>query len=408
MEIEEKYLDKITETIYSLLKGEIPPLLQLPDNFPQNELFQVYEYFNKLINEYFELSNLIYALARGELDYQSPKSKLKVTQSFKSLQSNLKHLTWKTQQIANGDFNQKVDFMGDFSLAFNKMVNQLKDSFQLIEDKNHELNVFVSEITQKNIEIEKYNHNITASIVYARNIQNALIPSQERLNIIFDENFVFYLPRDIVSGDFYWIKEINNKILFALADCTGHGVPGAFMSLLGISLLNEITAGVKIENPAEILGLLRHKIINSFQKSDKSKTQDGMDISLILLDLENNFIEFSGANQSIIIIQNNKFNVHQGDKMPIGYYFSKTNVPFTNYKFSINKNDIVYLFTDGIIDQFGGNHGRKFTKIKLFELLTQISKNDLQTQLEIIKQEFAKWQGKHAQVDDICLIGIKI
>ena len=400
MDVNEKYLDQLTEAIYHILKGETPSPLHLPPDHPHDELFQVYDYFNRLVHEYNELSGLMYAIARGELDYQAPRGKLKVTQSFKSLQSNLKHLTWITQQIADGDFNQKVDFMGDFSLAFNKMVAQLKGSFKEIEDANLELYT-------ANAEIERYIKNITASIQYASRIQKSLLPSEDEFNAVFNENFIIYCPRDIVSGDFYWIKETPDRILLALADCTGHGVPGAFMSLLGITSLNEITTAFPSYDPARILQLLSDKIEDSLRKNEKSDNKDGMDITFVAFDKKTASLEFAVANHSLFFVRNGELVIYKEKSITIGYNEKRNIRPFINHRLQVDQGDTLYMFSDGIVDQFGGSANRKFSQKKLQEVLLQIHPWDMHQQGAYLRSMLDEWKGGNKQTDDICLIGIR-
>lgn len=278
-------------------------------------------------------------------------------------------------------------------------------------------------ITKQKEEIEKQNRNLTSSIFYAKRIQQSLLPQDEYFNHLLPEHFILYKPRDIVSGDFYWIKEIENKIILAVADCTGHGVPGAFMSLLGISSLNEIISNISpddksVFNPASILNRLRNKVITSLrQKGRTSVSRDGMDMALCIIDFEKHLIHYAGANSPLLITQNfnkqNTLNVISGDKMPVGV--RKLNEPDFSYRtITFQTGDLIYLFTDGFLDQFGGIKGRKFLRSNFKKLLHQISHLPIIEQRQTLEKEYFDWinpkgmDGKYKQIDDILVVGIKL
>jgi serine phosphatase RsbU (regulator of sigma subunit) len=255
---------------------------------------------------------------------------------------------------------------------------------------------------QKRI-IEEKHKDITDSINYAQKIQNALILSETTLASRLKNNaFVFFKPRDIVSGDFYWYSEKNGLKLLAVADCTGHGVPGAFMSMIGITLLNQIVNEKGITDTSEILNRLREGIITSLnQTNDESGKRDGMDIALIAWN--ENELMFSGANNPCVIVRGDEIIEIKPDKQPVGLYEKKND--FSQQKIVLEKNDSLYLFTDGIIDQFGGPKGKK-VKLKTFKSWLQevdISNGGKAT----LETQFNNWIHDTEQVDDILVIGIK-
>ncbi|MDM8514820.1 SpoIIE family protein phosphatase [Desulfobacterales bacterium HSG16] len=387
--VAEKYIDKITEAIYLILKGDIPPLIVLPDDFPDNEISQMTGYLNQFITEYAKFSEFMYSIARGELDYQPPKGKMKVVQSFKSLQSNLRHLTWKTQEIAKGDFSQKVDFMGDFSKAFNQMTQQLKDTF---------------------LEIEQKNKDITASIAYAKRIQEALLPQKERIQSALPESFILFKPRDIVSGDFYWFDQKDEKIFIAAADCTGHGVPGAFMSMLGISFLNEILNGKVLYQPDKMLNALNSNIFRAL-KQEKTHNKDGMDIALCMIDNQQKRVEFAGANNFLIVIQDDNLHEIKGDRLSIGgrrRRLKENLFTLHSHSYDISQKTRCYMSSDGYSDQFGGDSSKKFTRKRLKQLFRTIHKEPMKNQEEILEQNLKAWMKDEKQVDDILVVGFEI
>lgn len=257
-------------------------------------------------------------------------------------------------------------------------------------------------------EIEEKNTNITSSIQYAKRIQRALLTSNDYLKKVVPEHFVFYQPKDIVSGDFYWAYLSNdNKAILGVVDCTGHGVPGAFMSMIGMGLLNEIVMEHKLHHPNEILDSLRNGVITSLKQRSGEDTNDGMDISLTVWDKENNTLEFSGANNPIYILRDGKLIEIKGDKQPIGYFLGRQK-PFSKKVEQLQKNDMVYLFTDGFADQFGGKQNKKYKYLHFKKLLASIAPLPIELQKEKIENEFIEWKGDFEQLDDICVLGFRV
>ncbi|MCK4662640.1 MAG: SpoIIE family protein phosphatase, partial [Bacteroidales bacterium] len=294
----------------------------------------------------------------------------------------------------------------------NQKITQQKED---IEENNTELEQQKEEINTQKDEIEKQRdiviqqkEEIIDGIVYAKRIQNALSPSKEILIKSIPEYFILDLPQGIVSGDFYWFSKINNKIIIAVADCTGHGVPGAFMSMLGITMLNKIINEKAIVKPNEILDRLRNNVIASLHQTGKSgEANDGMDISLITIDKKNNYLEYAGANNSAYLYRNNELTEIFADKMPIGIY-REIETPFSCQKMSIQTGDIIYLFTDGYADQFGGSKGRKFLYKNFKILLKEIHHLPMYKQKTSLFKTHRKWKENNEQLDDILIMGIKI
>lgn len=249
--------------------------------------------------------------------------------------------------------------------------------------------------------------SITDSIRYASRIQKAALISQENIGNFLPEHFIINKPRDIVSGDFYWINKVNNHIYIIAADCTGHGVPGAFMSMLGITLLNEIITQNYVQDSAEVLNKLRSNIKKTLHQSNDSNTsKDGMDISLAIIDTETNTLQFSGAFNPLYIVRDNELTELKANRMPIGPH-PKENEPFSAQKLTLKDNDLLYLFSDGFIDQFGGEKGKKFKSKNFKQLLLDINQNKIDKQKEIIEDTFMQWKKELSQVDDVLIIGVK-
>lgn len=276
-------------------------------------------------------------------------------------------------------------------------------------------------VEQQTILVEEKQKEIIDSINYAKRIQDALIKVDSASpNKIVPEHFIIFKPKDIVSGDFFWSFQKQNYWYAAVADCTGHGVPGAFMSMLGISYLNEINSGNEVRTPAEVLDQLREKIIKDLgQKGISGENKDGMDISLVRFDFNKNEVYWAGANNPLWILKDsavpdpaNHIDASaiieiKADKQPIGYYQIE-NRPFKDHLITLSKGDFIYLFSDGYADQFGGPKGKKFRYGKLKELLISIMKRPLSEQKEIINEIFSDWKGDLEQVDDVCLMLIKL
>ncbi len=266
------------------------------------------------------------------------------------------------------------------------------------------------EILDKNKEIEHKNKDITDSILYAKRIQEALLPSENALNNNYIEYFIYFKPKDIVSGDFYFLKKIerSNVIVAAAVDCTGHGVPGAFMSMLGISFLNEIITKPDVTHSDIVLNHLRESIIESLNQSGREgETKDGMDINFIAYEYLNHKLEFSGANNPLYLIRNGELTEYKGDKMPVGLH-DRMNIPFTRNEIDIQIGDVLYLFSDGFADQFGGEKGKKYMSKRFKEFLTQIHTKPMSEQRNLVEKEIIEWRGNMEQVDDHIVMGIKI
>lgn len=258
-------------------------------------------------------------------------------------------------------------------------------------------------LSRKNAEIAEKNKSIIDSINYARRLQNAILPPQEKLQRHLGENFVFYLPKDIVSGDFYWVAESHGRTFLAVADCTGHGVPGAMVSMLGFNGLNHAVA--ESGDPAQILQILDKYILDGLQKGSSGEVADGMDISLVAIDKVNLKVSFAGAmNDAILVTQKVQIPLVASKNTVGGQSSSKT---FTSVDYTVSRGDSLFLFTDGFSDQFGGERGKKFMYKKFISLLNNISSLPSDQQREKLQSAFNQWKGSHEQIDDVLVIGVK-
>ncbi len=311
-----------------------------------------------------------------------------------------------------------------------KLNNQLSDKNEEIEKANialhakqEEINVQNEELQQTQEEVlaqrdaleianrslERNNQDVKDSITYASRIQQAVLPSLDTFRTSLPESFVLYKPRDIVSGDFYWLEEVENKIILIVADCTGHGVPGAFTSMLGGAGLAEIVFQKRILEPDKILSELHLYIRNSL-KQKTTQSRDGMDVAIAVIDKEQRTLEYSGAKNPIILIQNGELQQIKGDKMPIGGEQREIERIFTKHTIPLDIKTTFYLFSDGYQDQFGGANKRKFSSAQMRDLLLQIHTKDMNEQKSILKGTIEKWKedGNEEQLDDILVVGVRI
>jgi tetratricopeptide (TPR) repeat protein len=271
--------------------------------------------------------------------------------------------------------------------------------------------------TQKTL-VEAKNKDILDSITYAKQLQDAILPPISLIKKHLPESFVFYKPKDIVAGDFYWMEKVDETVLIAAADCTGHGVPGALVSIVCSNALNRAVKEFKIKEPGKILDKVREIVVETFSQrhmltEKKWEIQDGMDISLIAISpgnpepsVNNLNIQWSGANNALWYIMQNEIREIPPDKQPIGIYDKSK--PFTTHTLRVQKGDTLYLFTDGYADQFGGPNGKKFMAKQLSEKLNEIGDKTMEEQKKILEQIFMDWKGSLYQVDDVLIIGIKV
>ena len=287
----------------------------------------------------------------------------------------------------------------------NKEIAKLRDE---IESQKEELETRRDLAEKQRDEISSQKNELTDSIKYASQIQSSMMPGSELFKKSFSDFFVLNKPKDIVSGDFYWISAKDNITIVAVTDCTGHGVPGAFMSLLGIGLLNEIINDLNIVQPNLILNNLRDGVIKSLaQSGEDNETMDGMDIALITVDRKNQTLQYSGAFNSLILIRNNNLSEIRGDRMPVGFSLN-TDIPFTNHEIEVKANDSVYLFSDGYKDQYGWRNKRKLKHNKFLELLLSIQNVPMKAQKILLENNLKNWMGDLEQIDDILVVGVQI
>lgn len=275
-------------------------------------------------------------------------------------------------------------------------------------DLKKKLSDTVDELNKTKDIVENQNKRITESINYARKIQLAINPTEADLNLHFPESFILYLPKDVISGDFPWLFSIGKYVYAAAVDCTGHGVPGAMMSMIGNLLLNDIINNGTVVLPSEILDRLHNAVVNTLKQNlPDSNSGDGMDISLCRIDKENSEIVYSGAHRPLFLMKNEVIEVLNGDKFPIGGMHYKGMNKFSDQIVKFQKNDSIYMFTDGFPDQIGGVEKRKLLTKNLKVFIESQSKNDFKNMKNELLNFCKDWKGDNKQIDDILLIGIK-
>jgi serine phosphatase RsbU (regulator of sigma subunit)/ligand-binding sensor domain-containing protein len=279
---------------------------------------------------------------------------------------------------------------------------------RIVRERTREVVEQKEKIEQQRDEIARKNRDITDSITYASKIQNAVLPAEEITGRILPEHFILFRPRDIVSGDFYWINKKNDLLFVIAADCTGHGVPGAFMSMLGVSLLNEIVNRHQVTQANQVLNELRDEVKRTLKQTGKEgEAKDGMDISLAMIDLQNQKMQYAGAYNPLYLFRDGRLISYRGDRMPIGIYINEKE-SFTNHEIDLKEGDVLYLFTDGYPDQFGGPDGGKFKVKRLKKLLAEIHDKPMDQQHNILIRQLDEWRGNNRQLDDILMIGLRI
>ncbi|MGQ0828553.1 MAG: tetratricopeptide repeat protein [Bacteroidota bacterium] len=314
----------------------------------------------------------------------------------------------KQQQLISYSAGGGLAIVLLFSLVIAKRLQVTRRQKGIIEMQQTEVKSAYAILHEKN-------KDITDSINYAKRIQQALLKEEEYAFEHLPEHFILFKPKDIVSGDFYWSyekevqkgKKTTKYWYMAAVDCTGHGVPGAFMSMLGVAFLNEINTTEQLLCPHEILNQLRTKVLKELHQTGKEgESKDGMDISLIRLNLSTNELQWAGANNPLWLFSGEKFTELKPDKQPIGFHH--TPIPFTSHSIQLNKGDSVYIFTDGYADQFGGEKGKKFKYKQLQELLLANSKKPMNEQKAVLNNTIENWKGNLEQVDDVLVIGMRV
>ena len=359
-----------------------------------------------VVSAYADLSNIRTAMNRGAFDFITKPIDLA------DLEATIKKTILEMEMLRKGiEASRNLDdALLQKAEAQQKTLETLLEKEKLILQQNELLETQVqqrtAELQHQKLLVEEKNKEILDSIHYASYLQRAILPSEEALSSFFKESFVLYQPKDIVAGDFYWIEPVENGHIIVVADCTGHGVAGALLSMLGISLLNHLVRDKNITQPAELLNQLRIEVSRTLNQAE-THAAEGMDIAICHINCSAKKITFAGAYRPLVYISGNELKTLSGNKIVIGGNNISPQQEFVNQNISFDDAATLYLFTDGYADQFGGEKNKKLMSGKLKELLFEKHNLPMKEQLTFFSDYFKKWQGKNDQVDDVLLLGFR-
>lgn len=281
------------------------------------------------------------------------------------------------------------------------------NTFAQINKQKKQIKKAQNELQKSNSSLQSYTNQVNASIRYAKNIQNAILPKDEIIKQIFPDSFIFYKPCHIVGGDFYWFTIKSGKAILACVDCTGHGVPGALMSMIGSNMLKNIVEEKNVTVPSIILDEMNRNIRTTFNHNNVGgKIVDGMDAALCSFDLATGRLEFAGAKRPLMLVKKDRHEIMKADNFSICHE-TPPHFKFTNQVVNLEKDDYIYMFTDGYTDQFGGEDGKRFMKSKFIELINSVREIEMSEQHAFVEHTFDKWKGENEQVDDVLVMGFK-
>jgi sigma-B regulation protein RsbU (phosphoserine phosphatase) len=409
MDMQEKdiiVIKDISEAFHLLLRGKYPE--EIVYEGASEEIAGLANYTNKLILQLKELYAYALCLGRGDLDIERPGKMNFLAAGLKELHSKLIHLTWQAQQISNGDYGQRVDFMGDFSEAFNSMVKKL-------EKREKQLKEEIAERKRAEDELRRKNQLIMDSISYASMIQRTLLPDIRAMQKKTPNIFALWKPRDMVGGDFYWFVPLDKGFIIAVIDCTGHGVPGAFMTIAVHQILKGIMDEVKDCDPADILNLLNKNINESFYNEyGREHSHFGLDMGICRVDYTNRVLEYAGAKMPLFHVRKGEVNVLRGSKKSIGYNYSKAATrkkkshTYESLRLSYEAGDRFFMTSDGYIDQNGSQDIYPFGIDNLRKTLSQASDYGFESQEALLMKALEEYMGNEEQRDDITLVGFEL
>ncbi len=388
-----------------LMQGKYPE--EVPEEGCSEELSAVIRLFNRLAWQLKELYDYTIPLARGILNVERPGKTNFLASGLKELHSKLSHLTWQAQRIEKGDYEQRIDFMGEFSLAFNSMIVKLEEREQRLKGE-----ILIRQKAEKEFRLQ--NKLITDSIQYAAVIQRSILPDAVLMDKQTAASFVIWQPRDIVGGDFYWFVPRPDGFMAAVIDCTGHGVPGAFMTLAVSQMLKTLESN-SLLTPAELLAILDKQVRETFYSSGKNQESlhAGLDMGLVFVNSVDRKIIFSGARLPLFYIHNKQIAEVTGARRSIGYESKtrlgkKSAVQFLNREIPYAAGDKLYLSTDGYFDQHGEKDPNPFGVDYFAQLLLEIELLPLEAQKNILQDRLAAYMGSEKQRDDITVIGFEL
>lgn len=350
------------------------------------------------------------------MEQLSPEQLLLEKQKLESLRQELEEKNkqmWAMSEMVYKEKKKTEDQLNEILNEKAKLEDQKKENdekVKLLWEQSTAIHFEKERIEKLKTQVEYRHKEIIDSVLYAKKIQQAILPSQEFVNTILSDSFILFKPRNIVSGDFFWVYKIDDyRVLFAAVDCTGHGVPGAFMSIMGYHLLERVVSEQKVYEPARILDELSKGVVKSLrQTTDFDSVKDGMDIALCKIDFENYTLQYAGAHNPLYIIRNGSLNEIKADRKSVGISVGSKVSPFTNHTITIEKGDCIYLFSDGYVDQKGGLEDVKFFYQPFKDLLLKIYSEKMQTQRLTLDKVINEWKGDRGQMDDMLVMGVRV
>jgi len=377
--------------------------------------------FKSIVNPIYELKEILIQVGKGIL----PKEKIRerddeigeMSAAMGGLVDGLKRTTEFSREVGAGNFKSDYQPLSDKDVLGQSLLVMRTELSEFTSHLEKKVIERTEEIERQKVEIEEKNHKlqelytaVTDSIVYSKRIQQSILPPDVYVKRSLPDSFILYKPKDIVSGDFYWFDKKKDAIYIAAVDCTGHGVPGALMSIIGNNIMNESINSKDNILPGNILDDLNYGVTKTLRlgQPESGGAKDGMDITLCRIDYKNNIMQFAAAYNPLYIIKNGEFSEIKANKFPIGYYAEDPEMKYTTHEISIKKGDVFYLFTDGYADQFGGPAGKKFMYKKFREKLIDIHTLPMSEQGVILNTVLENWKGDLDQIDDILVIGFRI
>jgi serine phosphatase RsbU (regulator of sigma subunit) len=357
------------------------------------------------------MKEIVERLARGQQVKEQLRSKKDVVgemiSAVNGLSDSLRQTSSFANEIGRGNLSVPYEKLSDEDVLGMALIN-MRDSLRAYsEDMEEKVRERTAEVIEKSKKLENAYKEIRDSINYAKRIQESILPANDLIKEVFPESFIFYKPKDVVCGDFYWFGRSGNDVVLAAVDCTGHGVPGALMTVIGNSLLNQIITSSGVTSPREILYKLDSKLYDTLKQHGGSVTSDGMDIAVCHYKVGSGRVSFAGAKRPLYLMRGGKLSEIKGSRAPIGLYNEDGGKQFDEHEIKVEENDIVYLFSDGIQDQFGGYEGKKYMISRFRELLYDMQRLNMSEQRARVEKELDAWQRDHEQTDDMLLMGIR-
>jgi serine phosphatase RsbU (regulator of sigma subunit) len=357
------------------------------------------------------MKNIIQQLGRGELSKEKldaePNVIGEMVTSVNALSDSFTQTSTFANEIGRGNLNVHYDKLSENDMLGNALINMRNSLRDYSEDMEKQVRERTYEVIEKSKKLEIAYKEIRDSINYAKRIQQSILPNNEMITEVFGNSFVFYKPKDVVCGDFYWFGRRGDEAVIAAVDCTGHGVPGALMTVIGNSLLNQIVTASTITSPGTILTQLDQRLHDTLKQHGNILTNDGMDAAICRYRISKNEVTFSGARRPLYLFKKGELIEIKGNKSPIGSFGHDLNKRFSEHKISVTAGDTIYMFSDGLQDQFGGPDGKKFMIKRFRDILLSIQEMPMIEQGKRIEKEIMEWQSNYEQTDDMLLIGIR-